>query len=441
MIRQIFKQIWFYRRGSAWLFAELLVIAVVSWFVVNRIWNVQYRIHAIPDGIDYDGVYVLSLDELYPGQYGYDSTYDTDEARMENFFRVGDMLRQMPQIQSQATINMTPCLGSISVMTIFLDSVTMVNTAVIQRISGAEDFRLLGYKVLLPEDGELVDEPNTILISEDLAMTLFPGVSPVGKTLRDALDDSSPNYASDYDNRKITGVIANVRMSPDSENIPMLIENIHRQEYFEDIVFNEEYKYAFRTVPGVDAEEFAAELGRKLESGGGLGNYRVREVVSYREMVEDRILSGSMDRLFLWKALRIFLIINVLLAVVSISWLRMEERCGEISVRRAMGGSGWRILAQNIGEIWVVTAAAALIASVVVINIIVLGKMDIVGETEQFMLPVTRDLYPLLFDPVLHFLAVEGIVLGLLLVVVTVAAAVPVLLAMRQSPVEGLRDE
>lgn len=182
-------------------------------------------------------------------------------------------------------------------------------------------------------------------------------------------------------------------------------------------------------------------MGRKLESGGGLGNYRVREVVSYREMVEDRILSGSMDRLFLWKALRIFLIINVLLAVVSISWLRMEERRGEISVRRAMGGSGWRILAQNIGEIWVVTAAAALIASVVVINIIVLGKMDIVGETEQFMLPVTRDLYPLLFDPVLHFLAVEGIVLGLLLVVVTVAAAVPVLLALRQSPVEGLRDE
>ena len=432
MIRQIFKQIWFYRRGSAWLFAELLVIAVVSWFVVNRIWNVQYRIHAIPDGIDYDGVYVLSLDELYPGQYGYDSTYDTDEARMENFFRVGDRLRQMPQIQSQATINMTPCLGSISVMTIFLDSVTMVNTAVIQRISGAEDFRLLGYRVLLPEDGELVDEPNTILISEDLAMTLFPGVSPVGKTLRDALDVSSPDYASDYDNRKITGVIANVRMSPDAENIPMLIENIHRQEYFETIVFNEEYKYAFRTVPGVDAEEFAAELGRKLESGGGLGNYRVREVVSYREMVEDRILSGSMD---------IFLIINVLLAVVSISWLRMEERRGEISVRRAMGGSGWRILAQNIGEIWAVTAAAALIACVVVINIIVMGKMNIVGETDQFMLPVTRELYPLLFDPVLHFLAVEGIVLGLLFIMVTVAAAVPVLLALRQLPVEGLRDE
>ncbi len=86
----------------------------------------------------------------------------------------------------------------------------------------------------------------------------------------------------------------------------------------------------------------------------------------------------------------------------------MEERRGEISVRRAMGGSGWRILAQNIGEIWAVTAAAALIACVVVINIIVMGKMNIVGETDQFMLPVTRELYPLLFDPVLHFLMVGG---------------------------------
>ncbi len=441
MIRQIFKQIWFYRRGSAWLFAELLVIAVVSWFVVNRIWNVQYRIHAIPDGIDYDGVYVLSLEELYPGQYGYDSTYDTDEARMENFFRVGDMLRQMPQIQSQAPISMTPCLGSKNLMTILVDSVTSVNTAVMRRISGAEDFRLLGFRLLQPESGELVDEPNTFIISEDLAMTLFHGENPLGKTLGDALDDSSPGYTSDYNNRKITGVIANVRMSPDAENIPMLIDNTSKLEYFEDIVFSEEYKYAFRTVPGVDAEEFAAELGRKLESGGGLGNYRVREVVSYREMVEDRILSGSMDRLFLWKALRIFLIINVLLAVVSISWLRMEERRGEISVRRAMGGSGWRILAQSIGEIWAVTAAAALIACVVVINIIVMGKMNIVGETDQFMLPVTRELYPLLFDPVLHFLMVEGIVLGLLFVMVTVAVAVPVLLALRQLPVEGLRDE
>ena len=441
MIRQIFKQIWFYRRGSAWLFAELLVIAVVSWFVVNRIWNVQYRIHAIPDGIDYDGVYVLSLDELSSGQYGYDSTYDTDEARMENFFRVGDMLRQMPQIQSQAPIGGSTGLGVRRITTIHVDSVTFINTTVINRISGAEDLRLLGYKVLQPEDGELVDEPNTILISEDLAMTLFQGVSPIGKTISEAVNGYVWEYESDCKNKKITGVIANVRMSPDAENVPVLIENDVERDFFDYISKDREYIYAFRTAPGVDAEDFAAELGRKLESGGGLGNYRVREVVSYKKMVEDRILSGRMDRLFLWKALRIFLIINVLLAVVSISWLRMEERRGEISVRRAMGGSGWRILAQNVGEIWAVTAAAALIASVVVINIIVLGKMDIVGETDQFMLPVTRELYPLLFDPVLHFLAVEGIVLGLLLVVVTVAAAVPVLLALRQSPVEGLRDE
>ena len=192
---------------------------------------------------------------------------------------------------------------------------------------------------------------------------------------------------------------------------------------------------------GVDAGEFAAELGRRFENSQGLGNFRVREVVSYEEMVEDRILSGSIDKLFMWKALRIFLIINVLLAVVSISWLRMVERRGEISVRRAMGGSWWRILSQNVGEMWIETAAAALLACIVVVNIIVIGGLDITGGFTQHMLQVTREQYPEIFNPALHFIVVEGIVLGLLFLVVTVAAAVPVLLALRQPPVEGLRDE
>ena len=442
MIRQIFRQIWFYRRGSAWLFAELLVIAVVSWFVVNRIWNVQYRVHAFPDGIDYEGVYVLSLEELYPGQYGYDSTFDTDEARMENFFRVGDRLRQMPEIEGQAPILGTPCLAGRNMMTLFIDSSTYINSVLIPRVSGSEDIRLLGYRVLQPENGEFVDGPNTLLISEDLAMTLFPGESPLGKTLNDAVrGDGLPEYCSDYYNRKIVGVIGNVRFSPDGENEPVLIENIGEYEFFDNSYFMEEFSYAFRTVPGVDAGEFAAELGRRFENSQGLGNFRVREVVSYEEMVEDRILSGSIDKLFMWKALRIFLIINVLLAVVSISWLRMVERRGEISVRRAMGGSWWRILSQNVGEMWIETAAAALLACIVVVNIIVIGGLDITGGFTQHMLQVTREQYPEIFDPALHFLVVEGIVLVLLFLVVTVAAAVPVLLALRQPPVEGLRDE
>ena len=48
MLRQIFKQLWFYRRSNAWLFIELVVIIAASWFIVNETWTSTYRIGNVP---------------------------------------------------------------------------------------------------------------------------------------------------------------------------------------------------------------------------------------------------------------------------------------------------------------------------------------------------------------------------------------------------------
>ena len=47
----------------------------------------------------------------------------------------------------------------------------------------------------------------------------------------------------------------------------------------------------------------------------------------------------------------------------------------------------------------------------------------------------------MLFEPVLHFLAVAGIVAGLLIVVVTLSTIVPVAGALKESPADVLKDE
>ena len=44
-------------------------------------------------------------------------------------------------------------------------------------------------------------------------------------------------------------------------------------------------------------------------------------------------------------------------------------------------------------------------------------------------------------EPVLHFLAVAGIVAGLLIVVVTLSTIVPVAGALKESPADVLKDE
>ena len=120
----------------------------------------------------------------------------------------------------------------------------------------------------------------------------------------------------------------------------------------------------------------------------------------------------------------------------------MEERRGEIGVRRAMGGSPRRILMHYMQEIWVTFAAAAVIGILITVNIILIGKINIVAPDNQHgMMPLNAADFPLLFDPTVHFLAVEGIVLGLLLLAVTAAILIPAAGALRRPPVEALRDE
>ena len=120
----------------------------------------------------------------------------------------------------------------------------------------------------------------------------------------------------------------------------------------------------------------------------------------------------------------------------------MEERRGEIGVRRAMGGSPRGILLHYMGEVWIIFASAAVLGILITFNVLLVGKIGITAPhsfTDE--LPLNAADFPLLFDPVAHFLAVEGIVLGIMLLAVTVAIIIPAAGALRRPPVEALRDE
>ena len=120
----------------------------------------------------------------------------------------------------------------------------------------------------------------------------------------------------------------------------------------------------------------------------------------------------------------------------------MEERRGEIGVRRAMGGSPRGILLHYMSEVWIIFAAAAVLGILITLNVLLIGKIDItVPQNFTGSLPLNAADFPLLFDPVAHFLAVEGIVLGAMLLAVTVAILIPAAGALRRPPVESLRDE
>ena len=437
MLKQIFKQLWFYRRSNSWLFIELVIIIAVSWFLVHQTWTPRYRINAVPDGMKYEGVYVVSFDLLQSGNRDYDPQADGEEAWSRDFGRIMARIKSMPEVLCAAPItDSNPGLGPISAGGLELDSVTYITLLAIDRAMGPDDFEVFGYEVVWPENGRIDDsQPMSMIITEDLAEYVFPGENPIGRNLESACAEPDMEYGW---TTPIVGVIRSIRSNGCSDNVPAVFMNIPDFAAYA----MDEICCAFRLKPGVDAEEFIGKAGLEWRKTLRFGNYRVSDVFSYQERIDSYVQLTVLDSNFIWNAIFIFLIINALLTVASTGWLRMEERRGEIGVRRAMGGSPRGILLHYMSEVWVIFAAAAVLGILITLNVLLIGKIDItVPQNFTGSLPLNAADFPLLFDPVAHFLAVEGIVLGIMLLAVTVAILIPAAGALRRPPVEALRDE
>ncbi|HIZ86595.1 MAG TPA: FtsX-like permease family protein [Candidatus Coprenecus pullistercoris] len=438
MWKQIFRQLWYYRRGSAWLFVELVIIIAASWFIVDEIWTSSYRINNIPAGYDTEGVYCVYLKDLTPGAKGFSLSQAPLVNQKENLRRFGDALRAMPEVLAAAPMSMGhPGMGVGVSSLLPLDSVNYLSMAIFERECGSEDFDVFRYDLIYPENGKFEDVPGSILISEDLAEYLFPGQNPVGRTINDAMGGEAGTEG--IRSGRIVGVVGDIKASGYTDNIPYVITNEA------DIVGETggDRMYAFRLRPGVDGDKFLEKASMEWRKTMRFGNFRVQEVYSFKDRVDAKVRIDMQDKLFIWKIVWIFLIVNALLAVASIGWLRMEERRGEIGVRRAMGGSPVRILTHYMKEVWVIFAAAVVLGILITVNIITISKINIVSPSNSLdnVMPLNAADFPLLFDPVAHFLAVEGIVLCILLLAVTAAILIPAAGALRLPPVEALRDE
>lgn len=432
MSGQIFKQIWFYRRSSLWLFCELTVIVTASWFLVNEIWTEYYRGHCTPFGYDYDGVYVLELESLSEGQAGYSADYETFEAMTETLARFGRTLSGMPEVESCAlTGKSLPGLRTQTANFAFPMDTSVANEipfSLHSRQTGAKDMEIMRYRRVWPENSPIEDVPGTVVITNDLAVTLFHGENPVGRRLSDASE--SPDAAANY-NWVISGVVEPLKHSYDEEPRPMVcLSNAS--------IFNGYASpcYIFRLTPGTDVHSFIKMANSTWERDMPYGNWRVSAVTPMPELMGKYIFSDT----FKWKALWVFLLINVFIAMASYSWLRLKVRRSDIGVSRAMGASAANVVLRQLEEVWTVYAGALVIGLMVTVNIILFAKIGTVSAAGM-VLPVIKDSLPLLYDPAAHFLAVTVTMASVLFVVVTVAAAIPLGKALRESTADILKDE
>ena len=105
MWKLIFKNLWARRRRNGWLFAELILVSIVTWVIFDPVVVLTHD-RDLPLGYDSDRLALISLASLPAQAAGYDATGTDSTAVVDNFFRLIRKVAEYPDVEAA-----TPVLG------------------------------------------------------------------------------------------------------------------------------------------------------------------------------------------------------------------------------------------------------------------------------------------------------------------------------------------
>jgi len=356
MIRHLFTLMWNRKRATSLLILEIFLAFVVL-FAVGSVGVYNWLNYRTPLGFEYEHVWEVDLN---PG----------DQPGREQFAtlqRVLQRLRTTPGVVSAARSGSnTPFAFNDN-----SDEFRAKEGANKPKVGG--DFYYVGPELRDVMSLRLVagrwfdrrDEATAaarrhpMVINELMQARLFPGgESAVGKTIQD----------NDNDDYEVVGVAGSYRASGElSEPMPGVFVYVSPQDTVHSL-----FTLLIRVRPGSGAA-LEKHLSDDIRTGSGGWTSSITSLPEQR-------LSQLKFRLTLPAILGvvcIFLLLNVALGLFGVLWLNINQRRGELGVRRAMGATGAAISQQVLGEILVLTTFGLALGLLVAMQFPLLGVFNV----------------------------------------------------------------
>ena len=373
MIRHLFTLMWNRKRANGLLLLEI-VLAFVVLFAVGSVGVYNWRNYRTPLGFAYEHVWEVDMN---PGI----------QPRAEQFAtlqRVLQRLRSTPGVVSAARSGENTPFSFTDYETELRAEagVNMPKAKAEFYYAGPELREVMGLQLVAGRWFDRRDEAagrrRPAVITEQLQARLFPGgAAAVGKTMLD----------NDNDAYEVVGVIASYRARGELvEPMPGMLVHISPQDTAHAL-----FNLLVRVQPGSGAalEKRVSDDIRAVS--GGWAN----SIVSLPE----QRLTQLKFRLTLPAILAvvcIFLLVNVALGLFGVLWLNINQRRGELGVRRAMGATAGAISRQVVGEILVLTTFGLGLGLLVAMQFPLLGVLDVApGVYFMAMLLAAAGLYGL----------------------------------------------
>ncbi len=432
MLKLIFKNLWARRRRNGWLFAELVLVSIVTWVILDPVVVLTHD-KDIPLGYDAERLCLISIASLPPQAVGYDKAGEDSTELVNNYLRMVKKVKEYPDIE-QATPLLGYCYpnsnGNSNSQYCPEGDTLRIGTMVMQFMPHTNFFETFGFKLANGATAaELSDynfTQNEGVVTQNLSKALFHLSDAHGKRCYSSYQKDTTyvsiigtvNSFKAYSSWRPTCVIFFPQLSIDLNSIPQAA------------------RIVVRLKPEVSMDRFLHDFHPWMVKEVKAGNLFARSVQSYEKTIKDREFGeGVTGKYRMNTALAIFFLVNLCLGVVGTFWLQTRIRREEVGVMLSFGGTPNYILRLLMGEGVVLTTFATFIGCLLYLQYAI--KEGLYQGTTWVTIP--EEYWVSNFA--LHFVVLSLIVFIILLVVVLIGIYIPARRISKIPPTEALRDE
>lgn len=431
MLKLILKNLWARRRRNGWLLAELILVSIVSWIILDPVIVVTHD-RSIPLGYDADRLCLVSLGALQAEAPGYEAQAQDSAVIVNSYMNLIRLASDYPGVE-----HVTPLLGycypnsegssnySFQAEGDTIDS-SVMGVEFLPHTNFFETYGFRPGKGMTPE--QLSDynyTQNDIVITENTLEKIFHSQDPLSKRGMTA-------SRGDTTYMPVVGVVGTFKIYSEWRPVAIMFRPLLSIDVS---MIPENAQIIIRLKKDISMERFLHEFRPWMIKELRAGNLFARNIQSYEALIATREYTGATSVYRRNLAIAGFFLVNLCLGVIGTFWLQTRTRREEVGVMLSFGGTPGHIVRLLMGEGVVLTFIAVCTGCLLYLQYALKEGLNEGSAWVQS----TEDCWVTNFTQ--HFLIVSLIVFFIMLVVVLAGIYIPARKISKIPPTEALRDE
>ena len=431
MWKLILKNLWSRRRRNGWLLAELILVAILSWYIFDPVMVVTYERH-LPLGYDADRLCMVSVGMLPQEAPGYEPQAADSASLMQTYLNLVDRARQHPDVEQATPVLCFVYPGAMGngISRFIAEGDSVAHTALfIEFLPHTHFFETYGFQSgkgsMSAAQLSDLDNGDYYIMTEDLLEGMFR--THIYRNQRCwKVNGTDTCYTA------VKGTVKSCKYLSDKRPVPIVFMPLQNPDIRSSL---DNMRIVVRLKEGVRMERFLHDFRSWMLRQLRIGNLYARELQSYDEINAAREFSDSTVLYRRSLSIALFFLVNLCLGVIGTFWMQTRTRREEVGVMLSYGATPHRIRLLLLGEGTALTTLATFIGCFIYLQYAFSEGLNTGSSLMEAVTPSWVDNFGL------HFFFVSLMVYVILLLVVWIGIYIPARRISSISPTEALRDE